>query len=180
MRAKSLILPGLCLCFATWAGAQTAQPAQSAQSAQSAESPSLEQGSVENRLKTLASIQPGLGVIMREIGARFAATYWAANGGNWALAQYQIKEMLEAQEVAELTRPQRAPMLKANEENFLVPLAKAIESKDLKLFKRRFEEAKNGCMGCHTALGFGYIQFKLPKQSGHELLDFSLKTDPAH
>ncbi|MBI3284401.1 MAG: hypothetical protein HYZ65_06045 [Burkholderiales bacterium] len=96
------------------------------------------------------------------------------------MAQYQLKELLEAQEVAEITRPQRAPMLKANEQTFLAPLAQAIENKDIKLFNRRFKEASNACMGCHTALGYGYIRFKVPRQPPQQFLDFSLKTDPAH
>lgn len=158
----------ICLCLGSWSMAQTAAEPDK----------SLTQGPLENRVQVLASIQPGLGAVMREMAERFANTYWAANGGNWGLAQYQLKELLEAQEVAEITRPQRAPMLKANEETFLAPLAKAIENKDLSLFNRRFKEAKNGCMGCHTALGYGYIQFKLPKLPKQELLDFSLKTDP--
>lgn len=141
---------------------------------------SIEQGSLENRVKTLASIQPGLGAVMHEMAYRFANTYWAANGGNWGLAQYQLKELLEAQEVGETTRPQRAPMLKENEQAHLVPLAQAIEKKDLSLFNRRFKEATNACMGCHTALGYGYIRLKFPKQPRQEFLDFSLKTDPAH
>ncbi|MBP0632346.1 hypothetical protein [Cupriavidus sp. AcVe19-1a] len=56
--------------------------------------------------------------------------YWAANGGNWGLAQYQLKELLEAQEVGEITRPQHASMLKANEKTYLTPVAQAIEKKN--------------------------------------------------
>lgn len=166
MFSRLLVL--ICLGFSSWAGAQTAAPAEK----------SLEQGSLEDRVKTLASIQPGLGVVMHEMGWRFANTYWAANGGNWGLAKYQLKELLEAQEVAEVTRPQRAPMLKANEQTFLVPLAQAIENKDLKLFNRRFKEAANACMGCHAALGYGYIRFKVPAKPPQDFLDFSLKSDP--
>jgi len=141
---------------------------------------SIEQGSLENRVKALASIQPGLGTVMHEMAYRFTNMYWAANGGNWGLAQYQLKELLEAQEVGETTRPQRAPMLKANEQTYLVPLAQAIEKKDLRQFNVRFRAAENGCMACHTALGYSFIRFKLPKQPKQEFLDFSLKTDPAH
>ncbi|MCY0853562.1 hypothetical protein [Cupriavidus sp. D39] len=79
----------LCLGLGTWSAAQTkAEPEKS-----------IEQGPIENRVKTLASIQPGLGTVMHEMAYRLTNIYWAANGGNWGLAQYQLKELLEAQEV---------------------------------------------------------------------------------
>lgn len=58
---------------------------------------------MENRVQALSSIQPGLGAIMHEYGNRFTNMYFAANGDNWGLAQYELKEMLEAQEIAEIT-----------------------------------------------------------------------------
>ena len=140
----------------------------------------IHQGPLESRVDALASIQPGLGVVMHEFAYRFANTYWAANGGNWGLAQYQLKELLEAQEVAEMTRPQRAAMLKANEDAYLVPLAKAIEQQDIVEFKRRFAQAEAGCNGCHAALGYAFIRYHVPEQPQHNLLDFSLKTEPAY
>jgi len=137
-------------------------------------------GSVENRVDALASIQPGLGVVMHEMGYRASAMYWAANGGNWGLAQYELKELLEAQEVAELTRPQRAGMLKAFESVNLTPLDKAISRKDINLFNKRFSSAVNACNACHTALGYGFIKFHVPTQSKHQVLDFNLKTEPRY
>lgn len=141
---------------------------------------SIQRGSVESRLDALASIQPGLGVVMHEIGYRLADAYWAANGGNWGLAQYELKELLEAQEVAEVTRPQRAPMLKAFESSYLVPLGKAIEKKDIAHFKRAFSATVDGCNACHTALGYGFIRYHVPEQTKHGVLDFNLKTEPKY
>lgn len=142
--------------------------------------PNIHQGPLENRVDSLAAIQPGLGVVMHEIGYRFSNMYWAATGGNWGLAQYQLKEVIEAQEVAEVTRPQRASMLKAFEENHLVPLGKAIERKDINQFRRGFATAVDACNGCHTALGYAFIRYRVPKQSAQEVLDFSLKTEPKY
>jgi hypothetical protein len=149
-------------------------------SAQAETEMNIREGTLERRVDSLASIQPGLGVVMHEIGYRFADLYWAANGGNWGLAQYQLKELLEAQEVAEVTRPQRAPMLKAFEESYLVPLAKSIEKKNIGQFRRSFAAARNGCNACHEALGYAFIRYRVPQQSTHEVLDFSLKTEPKY
>ncbi len=159
----------LFLGLGTWSAAQTMGESKK----------SIEQGSLENRVNTLASIQPGLGTVMHEMAYRFTNTYWAANGGNWGLAQYQLKELLEAQEIGEITRPQHAPMLKANEQTYLAPLAKAIEKQDIQQFNHRFSEAVNGCNACHTALGYGFIQFKPSKLPKQEFLDFSIKPPPS-
>lgn len=160
------LLALLLLCIGTWSTAQTTGEPEK----------SIEQGPLENRVKTLASIQPGLGTVMHEMAYRFTNIYWAANGGNWRLAQYQLKELLEAQEVGEITRPQHAAMLKANEKTYLAPLDQAIEKQDIQQFNHRFSAAVNGCNACHTALGYGFIQFKLSKLPKQEFLDFSIKT----
>ena len=138
------------------------------------------EGTLENRVNALSTIQPGLGVVMHEFGSRMAATYWAANGGNWGLAQYELKELLEAQEVAEVTRPKRAEMLKAFEQGNLLPLNATVEKKDIKEFNRRFSAVVNACNACHTALGYGFIEYQVPAQSNHDILNFSLKTEPEY
>lgn len=164
-----LIMP-TCLALTVAAGAHAANAADKG----------LQQGPLESRVDALVSIQPGLGIVMHEFGYRFANTYWAAVGGNWGLAQYQLKELLEAQEVAEMTRPQRAPMLKANEDANLAPLAKAIQHKDLAQFKRAFAQAVDGCNGCHMASGVGFIHYQVPDQAPQGFLDYTMKTEPEY
>lgn len=137
-------------------------------------------GDVESRFNALTSIQPGLGVIMHEIGYRISAIYWAANGGNWGLAQYELKELLEAQEVAEITRPQRAKRLRAFEKRNLLPLGEAIMKKDIKMFNQRFSTVVNACNDCHTASGYDFIKYHVPTQSQYEVLDYNLKTEPKY
>ena len=99
----------------------------------------------------LWNIQPGLGTVMIEYGNRLSRVYYAAKAGNWDMAKYQADEMLEIQEVGETTRPGRAPMLKAFEDNYLAALDKAIGAKDAKAFDDAFGKAVAGCNGCHAA-----------------------------
>lgn len=135
-------------------------------------------GTLEERVNALASIQPGLGTVMFEYGNRFTNAYYAAKSGNWALAQYELKEALEIQEVGEITRPKRAEALKSFEEAYLVPLKKAIEAKDGEAFRTRFEVAVAGCNGCHASAGYPFIRYVLPPAPMQNNLDFTLKTDP--
>jgi hypothetical protein len=120
-------------------------------------------GSPEQELKALAAIQPGLGTVMIEYGGRYTNTYYAAKGGNWDLAAYQLKEAREIQEVGETTRPERAPALKAFEKAYLDPLDAAITAKDFTKFDAAFKVGIRGCNGCHTSQGFPYIRYQLPK-----------------
>jgi hypothetical protein len=137
-------------------------------------------GDAKSRLDALAHIQPGLGVVMHEIGYRATAAYKAANGGNWGLAQYELHELLEAQEVGEATRPQHAQMLKAFEHANFPPILKAVENKDLDTFNQHFASTVEACNACHIALGHAYIKYQLPTEANAGGLDFNFKTDPTH
>jgi len=119
-------------------------------------------GSTEEKLKTLAGLQPGLGTVMIEYGNRYTNTYYAAKGGNWELAAYQLKEALEIQEVGEATRPGRAPGLKSFEDDYLDKLEDAIAAKDFAAFDKAFKAGINGCNNCHAEQGFPYISYELP------------------
>jgi len=112
----------------------------------------------------LAEIQPGLGSIMIEFGHRFYVAYYSAKANNWELAKYQIKELLEAQEIAEVTRPKYAKQLKIFEDNSIKKLQKSIEAKDWKLFEKRYNETITACNSCHKVNGHSYIQYQLPKE----------------
>ena len=127
----------------------------------------------DDKLKVLGDIQPGLGVIMQEIGRRFTAIFYAARAGNWDLANYELKELREAQEVAEITRPKRKDALISFEESFLGgeedaaegTLQDAINKKNFIAFNKSFKSAVNGCNGCHQSTGFPFIKYKLPAKS---------------
>lgn len=119
-------------------------------------------GSADEKLKTLATIQPGLGTIMLEYSTRYSNMYYAARGGNWPLAAYQLKEAREIQEVGETTRPEKADALKAFERSFLDPLEKTIVAKDFKRFDAAFKAGIQGCNGCHTAQDMPFIKYQLP------------------
>ena len=127
----------------------------------------------DDKIKVLGDIQPGLGVIMQEIGRRFTAIFYAARSGNWDLANYELKELREAQEVAEITRPKRKDALISFEDSFLGgeedaaegTLQDAINKKNFLAFNKSFKSAVDGCNGCHQSNGFPFIKYKLPKSS---------------
>lgn len=137
-------------------------------------------GKIQDRVDALAAIQPGLGVVMHEVGYRFTDLYLAANGGNWGLAQYELKELIEALEVGEATRPKRANMLQAFEQTYLDSLGKAITKKNIEQFNGRYTAAINGCNACHTALGYNFLHYQTPTRPMRKMLDYTLKTEPQY
>jgi hypothetical protein len=120
---------------------------------------------LQEQVRTLSDIQPGLGTVMIEYSNRYTDMYYAAKGGNWDFAAYQLKEALEIQEVGEMTRPNRAGALKYFENTYLTPVGDAIVAQDFSQFKTAFNQATEGCNSCHTGNGFGYIQYKLPSKA---------------
>ncbi len=123
------------------------------------------QGTPEQQLETLADLQPGLARVMVEYANRFTTLYYAGKGGNWDMAAYQLEEMRDVQEIAEKTRPARAPMLKAFESSYLDRLADAIKARDETRFEAAFNRAVDGCNVCHAANDVAFIKYRLPKTS---------------
>jgi hypothetical protein len=122
-----------------------------------------------DRELALWNIQPGLGTVMIEYGNRLSRLWFAANASNWDMAKYQLDEMTEIQEVGEITRPNRAPGLKAFEEGYLQPIDAAILAKDKAAFVKAFNAAVEGCNACHTAStgtnwnSYKYVEVQVPK-----------------
>lgn len=118
----------------------------------------------------MAKIAPGLGVIMMEMGERNGTLYYAGIDGNWDLAAYQLKELREAMEVAEVTRPKRKPGLESFDKGYLVALEEAIEAKDSAKFKEAFDNEVKGCNSCHVmetndkGKNFEFIKWKIPDE----------------
>ena len=129
-----------------------------------AEPPHWLKGTTDEKLATLEKIQEALGSVMMEYNYRMTTMYYAAKGGNWDLAGYQLKEAREIQEVGETTRPHFADALKAFESANLDPIEKTIKEKNFSKFKADFGKMVQGCNGCHASEGYPYIHYMLPKQ----------------
>lgn len=121
----------------------------------------------------------GLSDVMREIGYRLANSFWAASGGNWGLAQYQLYQLRVAEDTAKLDDPAHASMVAEFEASYRVPLADAVLEKDLGKFNKHFAKAIEGCNACHARLGYGFLHYQIPEAGGTgAFLDFGLKTEP--
>jgi len=125
---------------------------------------------VSNRDLTLWDIQPGLGTVMIEYGKRFQLAKLAADAGDWGMAQYQLKEQIEIQEVGEATRPANAELLAAFEHAYLDPLGEAIVSMDKAAFDTAYDAAITGCNECHVGTGHPYVRYQSPTENPQAFL----------
>jgi hypothetical protein len=121
-------------------------------------------GTPEEKFKALQDIQEALGSVMIEYNYRITTMFFAAKGGNWDLASYELKEAKEIQEVGETTRPQFAPALKAFEQAYLDgKIEPALKAKSFAKFSKAFDDMANGCNACHAAQKMPYIHYVRPK-----------------
>ena len=119
-------------------------------------------GHREMSLEDVATIQPGLGRIMPEIGARTWKLYYAAKAGHWALAKFQWKETGGLMELGAFTRPKYEDNLNQFLEENWKPIEAAIEKKDFAAFDAAFQKAVEAGNAYHELRDKPYIKWKLP------------------
>jgi hypothetical protein len=117
----------------------------------------------EISIDQLASIQPGMAEIMKEVGDRYTRTYYAAKGGNWKLAAYELNGVRVAFSKAKVTRPKFTEDLNAFDSEYLLPIFKAIQAQDWARFEEAFKKGQAGTDIYHDKRGYPYIRYVLPK-----------------
>src|SRR5437870_13890226 len=92
----------------------------------------------ELTLDQLAELQPGLGTLMRDISDRYWILYYAAKGGNWELAAYQLRGLRSLYKKGATTRPKYKGMLENHEKKIFDALDKHIVAKDFAAFEKTY------------------------------------------
>jgi hypothetical protein len=118
----------------------------------------------EMTVDQLAEIQPGMAPIMKMVGERYTLTYYAARGGNWKLAAYQLNQLRAAFRTAKVTRPKFAEDLTAFDKEYLQPIFKAIHDQNWAEFELAFKKGEGGSDLYHDKRGVSYIRYILPEQ----------------
>jgi len=94
----------------------------------------------ELTLDQIAELQPGLGQLMPLMSERYWICYYAAKGGNWALAAYQLNGLRSLFKKANTTRPKYKTMLDSYAKAIFDPLALQIEAKNFAEFERCYRQ----------------------------------------
>ena len=133
---------------------------------------------VQRQLDAIKAVLPKFAIPMREVGDRFQNMYFAAKGGNWALAAYMSKYMNGAMNPAMLTKPVEYPIWKSFYEGAFAPVNKAIQGKDFKAFETAYTEVTKSCNGCHQAMGYGFIQVTKLNAPADNGMNYTVKSEP--
>jgi hypothetical protein len=123
--------------------------------------------SFEERLKRLEAAAPGVGEVMFGVQVHFAKLYYAADAGNWKLAEFEIEEVRENMERSATLRPEEngvklAGVIDAFEQTQVAAMKHAIEKRELKLFQQAYIEAIAVCNSCHQSTGRPFIVITEP------------------
>jgi hypothetical protein len=119
-------------------------------------------GHREMSLEDVATIQPGLGRLMPDIGARTWKCWYAAKAGHWALAKFQAKEMVGLMELGAYTRPKYEDNLNQFLAENWKPVQEAIAKEDFPAFDAAFKKAVEAANAYHELRDKPYIKWKLP------------------
>ena len=132
----------------------------------------------QKQLDAIKAAIPKFAIPMREVGDRFQNIYFAAHGGNWALAAYMAKYMNGAMNPAALTKPDEYKVWKGFYDETFAPVNKAIMAKDLKAFDTAYKAVISDCNGCHVGMGYGFIKvvkLNAPADTG---INYKVKSEP--
>jgi hypothetical protein len=115
---------------------------------------------------------PGLGEFMAFQQMRHAKLWFAAEAGNWDLANYELGELREGfADIARLHPTQEGspvPIDQAIETMLTDPLGnlgKAIAAKDRRAFEDAYGMLTEGCNSCHQATNHGFDVVQRPKSN---------------
>jgi len=133
---------------------------------------------VQKQINAIKSVLPKFAIPMREVGDRFQNMYFAAKGGNWALAAYMSKYMNGAMNPASLTKPDEYKVWKNFNDTTFAPINKAIQAKDFKAFDAAYNSAIKSCNGCHQAMSYTFIEVKKLGAPADNGLNYTLKSEP--
>ena len=113
-------------------------------------------------IEDVVTIQPGLGRLMPEVGARTWKLFYAAKAGNWPMTKFQYKEIKGLFELGAFTRPKHEDALNQYMAENWKTLEEPIEKKDFAAFEAAFHKCIEAANAYHELKEKPYIVWKLP------------------
>jgi cytochrome c556 len=130
------------------------------------------------QLDAIKAAIPKFAVPMREVGDRFQDMYFAAKGGNWALAAYMSKYMNAAMNPARLTKPKEYTDWKEFYEKDFAAVNAAIQAKDSKGFNKAYTDTIGACNQCHQSMEYGFIRVVKQANPSDNGINYTKKSEP--
>ena len=141
--------------------------------------PARAEENLRQEIREIKAVLPKFGIPMREVGERFQNMYFAAQAGNWGLAQYMSKSMNAAMDSVRVSQAYLYPFWNSFYKGYFDPVNKAILAEDLKAFDKEFAAAIAKCNDCHYQMGFQFVKVVQPPAPATRLIDFGVKSRAA-
>ena len=144
---------------------------------QSSVSNNILQNHIDSLEKKIAdTYKPGFGEFMSSIQVHHAKLWFAGQNKNWALADFEIHEIMEAVENIQKYQTERKESEKVIMLNpALDSVNAAIAKKDLVQFKNSYVLLTNTCNNCHHAVQFEFNVVTIPDKPPFSNQIFTLK-----
>ena len=166
----SLVAAGLLgACFAATAG-------------EPASAPDGNDPAIRSDVAHLKDIAPGQSLAMTQVAYNFSNLWFAAQAGNWPLAQFyygdargRLRWALRITPVRKLSTGELPlqPLLDALEKGPYARLGEALAAKDVKQFEAAYRATLEGCEACHVASEKPYLRLQVPKAPAEPLINFT-------
>jgi hypothetical protein len=120
--------------------------------------------------------RPGLGEFMTSIQVHHAKLWFAGQNQNWKLADFEIKEIMEAvEDIQKFNNDREEIKMITILQPPLDSMKTAIAQKEPTLFKNGFVLLTNACNTCHRANNFEFNVIKIPETSAFGNQEFKVK-----
>jgi hypothetical protein len=137
-----------------------------------------DEAALQKQIDEVRGVLPKFAIPMREVGDRFQNMYFAAKGGNWALAAYMSKYMNGSMNPASVTKPAEYKVWKGFYDGTFAPVNKAIQAMDFMAFETAYIAVINDCNGCHQGMGYGFIKVARLNAPADNGVDYTVKSEP--
>lgn len=122
---------------------------------------------LQDSLKRLKELAPGLGEYMTTIQLHAGKLWFAAKATNWELAQYELDELKETMEATKGLNAEKggvkiSNVLDAVLQTQVAQLAESIKRRSPTEFQKSYDETLSACNGCHTESGHKFIRIVRP------------------
>lgn len=120
-------------------------------------------GTEQEKLDIIENQFAGFSTAMVEIDHRYKELYWAGQEENWEYADHQLEHLEEAIEYGFVRRPERERAAEQFMTYTIPKMQEAIESKDIAVFNKSFEQLRIDCKSCHSMEKVPFIDVRIPK-----------------
>ncbi|MEO8147918.1 MAG: hypothetical protein ABI723_09795 [Bacteroidia bacterium] len=134
------------------------------------------QNRIDSLEKNLAdTYKPGFGEFMSSIQTHHAKLWFAGQNENWKLADFEVREIIEAVENIQKYQTERKESKEISVINpVLNDVSNAIQQKNPAMFKNSFISLTNACNNCHRAVDFEFNVVKIPDVESFSNQDFKV------